>query len=235
SRLVGASAGYIGYEEGGQLTEAVRRRPYSVVLFDEIEKAHPEFQNLLLQVLEDGYLTDARGRRTDFRNTIIVMTSNLGAERMTTKAGKIGFAAGEELHDAKAEFEEVRSDVLNKLEESFRPEFLNRVDKVVVFDPLTSDEIKQIVELHIGDLQTRLGDRKLKVELAPAALDYLAVKGYNPKYGARPVRRVITEKVEDELAGMLLDGKFKNGDTILIGYSKKDDALTFKKKAGVRK
>ncbi|MDD3066660.1 MAG: ATP-dependent Clp protease ATP-binding subunit [Candidatus Gracilibacteria bacterium] len=235
SRLVGASAGYIGYEEGGQLTEAVRRRPYSVVLFDEIEKAHPEFQNLLLQVLEDGYLTDARGRRTDFRNTIIVMTSNLGAERMTTKAGKIGFAAGEELHDAKAEFEEVRSDVLNKLEESFRPEFLNRVDKVVVFDPLTSDEIKQIVELHIGDLQTRLSDRKLKVELAPAALDYLAVKGYNPKYGARPVRRVITEKVEDELAGMLLDGKFKNGDTILIGYSKKDDALTFKKKAGLRK
>ncbi|MFH0776698.1 MAG: ATP-dependent Clp protease ATP-binding subunit [Patescibacteria group bacterium] len=230
SRLVGATAGYVGYEEGGELTEKVRRRPYSVVLFDEIEKAHHDFQNLLLQILEDGYLTDARGRRTDFRNTIIVMTSNIGAERMTTQAGKIGFAVGSELSDAKAEFEEVKTDVLNKLEETFRPEFLNRVDKVVVFEPLTSDEIKEIVKLHLADLEKRLADKKIKLELNAAALDYLARKSYNPKYGARPVRRAITEKIEDEVAGLLLDGKFKNGDTILIGFDKKADELTFKKK-----
>ncbi len=235
SRLVGATAGYVGYEEGGQLTEAVRRRPYSVVLFDEVEKAHHDFQNLLLQILEDGYLTDARGRRTDFRNTIIVMTSNIGAERMTTKAGAIGFAAGSELKNAKAEFEEVKSDVLNKLEESFRPEFLNRVDKVVVFEPLTHEEITEIVKLHIADLEERLEDKKIKLDLAPAALDYLAEKSYNPKYGARPVRRAITEKIEDELAGLILDGKFKNGDTIAIGFSKKEGELTFKKKGKSRK
>ncbi len=230
SRLTGATAGYIGYEEGGQLTEAVRRRPYSVVLFDEVEKAHSDFQNLLLQILEDGYLTDARGRRTDFRNTIVVMTSNIGAERMTTQAGKIGFAVGSELCDAKAEFEEVRSDVLNKLEESFRPEFLNRVDKVVVFEPLTHSEIKKIVELHLGDLEKRLAEKKIKLELNEAALDYLAEKSYNPKYGARPVRRAITEKIEDELAGMILDGKFKNGDVIQVEFSKKAGELSFKKK-----
>ena len=231
SRLVGATAGYVGYEEGGELTEKVRRRPYSVVLFDEVEKAHHDFQNLLLQILEDGYLTDARGRRTDFRNTIIVMTSNIGAERMTTQAGKIGFAVGSELRDAKAEFEEVKSDVLNKLEESFRPEFLNRVDKVVVFEPLTSDEIKQIVKLHLSDLEERLKEKNIKLELNTAALDYLAEKSYNPKYGARPVRRAITERIEDELAGLLLDGKFKDGDTVAIGFSKKARELTFKKRA----
>jgi ATP-dependent Clp protease ATP-binding subunit ClpC len=235
SRLVGASAGYVGYEEGGQLTEAVRRRPYSVVLFDEVEKAHPEFQNLLLQVLEDGYLTDAKGRRTDFRNTIIVMTSNLGAERMTTKAGKIGFASGSQLRDAKAEFDEVRSDVLNKLEESFRPEFLNRVDKVIVFDPLTNDEIKEIVKLHFGDLQKRLAERKIALELTSAALEYLAEKSYDPRYGARPVRRTITEKIEDELAGLILDNEFKAGDTVEIGFNKKAGELTFKKKMSKKK
>jgi len=230
SRLVGATAGYVGYEEGGQLTEAVRRRPYSVVLFDEIEKAHPDFQNLLLQILEDGYLTDARGRRTDFRNTIIVMTSNIGAERMTTQAGKIGFAVGAELRDAKAEFEDVKSDVLNILEEGFRPEFLNRVDKVIVFEPLTHPEIKEIVKLHFGDLEKRLQERKLKLELSSTALDYLAEKSYDPKYGARPVRRAITERIEDELAGLILDGKFKDGDTIEVVFSKKAGELSFKKK-----
>lgn len=234
SRLIGATAGYVGYEEGGQLTEAVRRRPYSVVLFDEIEKAHTDFQNLLLQVLEDGYLTDARGRRTDFRNTIIVMTSNIGAEKMTTKAGKIGFAVGNELKNAKADFDEVRSDVLNKLEESFRPEFLNRVDKVTVFDPLTHKDIKEIVKLHFSDLQERLAEKKITLDLAPAALEYLAEKSYNPKYGARPVRRTITEKVEDELAGLILDEEFGPGDTVVVGFVKKNNELTFKKKAKKR-
>jgi ATP-dependent Clp protease ATP-binding subunit ClpC len=235
SRLIGASAGYVGYEEGGQLTEAVRRRPYSVVLFDEVEKAHPDFQNLLLQVLEDGYLTDARGRRTDFRNTIIVMTSNIGAESMTNKAGKIGFATGSELRDAKAEFEEVRLDVLNSLEENFRPEFLNRVDKVVVFDPLTHPDITKIVKLHLGDLEERLKEKKIKLDMNQVALNYLAEKSYNPKYGARPVRRAITEKIEDELAGLILDGKFKSGDTVMINFSKRAGELTFKKKAKKRK
>ncbi len=234
SRLVGATAGYVGYEEGGELTEKVRRRPYSVVLFDEVEKAHHDFQNLLLQILEDGHLTDARGRRTDFRNTIVVMTSNIGAERMTTQAGKIGFAVGSELRDAKAEFEEVKADVLNKLEETFRPEFLNRVDKVVVFEPLTSAEIKEIVKLHLADLEKRLGERKIKIELTASALDYLAQKSYNPRYGARPVRRAITEKIEDELAGMILDGKFKNGDTVKVDFNKKAAELTFKKKARIK-
>jgi len=230
SRLIGATAGYVGYEEGGELTEKVRRRPYSVVLFDEVEKAHHDFQNLLLQILEDGYLTDARGRRTDFRNTIIVMTSNIGAEKMTTQAGKIGFAIGSELRDAKAEFEELKSDVLNKLEESFRPEFLNRVDKIVVFEPLTSLEIKEIVKLHLADLEKRLSEKKIKLELDTAALDYLAQKSYNPKYGARPVRRAITEKIEDKLAGEILDGKFKNGDRIAISFVQKSGELSFKRK-----
>ena len=231
SRLIGTTAGYVGYEEGGQLTEAVRRRPYSVVLFDEVEKAHSEFQNLLLQILEDGYLTDARGRRTDFRNTVIVMTSNIGAEKMTTKAGKIGFADGSDLKNAKADFEDVKSDVLNRLEESFRPEFLNRVDKVVVFDPLTHANIKEIVQLNFADLQERLKDKKLNLELAPAALEYLAKKSYDPRYGARPVRRTITEKIEDELAGLMLDDEFKAGDTVQIGFNKKEEELTFKRKA----
>ncbi len=230
SRLTGTTAGYIGYEEGGQLTEQVRRRPYSVVLFDEIEKAHHDLQNLLLQVLEDGYLTDGRGRRIDFRNTIIVMTSNIGAERMTSQAGKIGFAATQgEIKDAKVEFEEVKMDVLNKLEEGFRPEFLNRVDRVIVFEPLTHSQIKEIVTLHFSDLQTRLSEKKIKLELLPAALEYLATKSYNPKYGARPVRRAITEKVEDELASRILDNEFGAGDTVRIGFDKKSDELTFKK------
>lgn len=230
SRLTGTTAGYIGYEEGGQLTEQVRRRPYSVVLFDEVEKAHRDFQNILLQVLEDGYLTDGKGRRTDFRNTIVVMTSNIGAERMTSKAGKIGFAVTrDEVRDAKAEFDEVKADVLNKLEENFRPEFLNRVDRVVVFDPLTHAQIKEIVTLHFKDLQKRLTEKDLKLELAPAALEYLAEKSYDPKYGARPVRRTLTEKIEDELASRILDNEFGEGSTIKIGFDKKTKELTFKK------
>jgi ATP-dependent Clp protease ATP-binding subunit ClpC len=230
SRLIGATAGYVGYEEGGQLTERVRRRPYSVVLFDEIEKAHKDMQNLLLQILEDGELTDGKGRRTDFRNTIIVMTSNLGAEKMTTEAGKIGFAASTtEASAAKEKFDEIKNDVLNRLEEHFRPEFLNRVDRVVVFEPLTHEQIKQIVELHLADLNTRLTDKELALTLTPAALDHLAAKSYDPRYGARPVRRAVTERVEDELATLLLDEKFKAGDAIKIDYDKKADTLTFKK------
>jgi ATP-dependent Clp protease ATP-binding subunit ClpC len=230
SRLVGATAGYVGYEDGGELTEKVRRKPYSVILFDEIEKAHSDFQNLLLQILEDGYLTDARGRRTDFRNAVIVMTSNIGAERMTTASGKIGFAiGGTALRDAKAEFEEVRTDVLDKLEESFRPEFLNRVDKVVVFDPLTKLEIEKIVELHFADLAKRLQEKQIGLRLNKSALGFLTERSYNPKYGARPVRRAITDLVEDELAGLILDGGFVAGDVVSVGFVKGKNELSFKK------
>lgn len=231
SRLTGAPAGYVGYEEGGQLTEKVRRKPYSVVLFDEIEKGHKDFQSLLLQVLEDGYLTDGKGRKTDFRNTIIVMTSNIGAEKMTSKAGPIGFAMQkDEIADAKKEFEEVKTEVLNRLEESFRPEFLNRVDRVIVFEPLTHEQIKSIVKLHVTDLAKRISEKQIQLELTDNALDFLAEKSYDPRYGARPVRRTLTERVEDEVAGRILDAEFKPGDTISVDFDKKAGELTFKKK-----
>lgn len=229
SRLVGTTAGYIGYEEGGDLTEQVRRKPYSVVLFDELEKAHPSFQNLLLQVLEDGYLTDAKGRRIDFRNTIIVMTSNLGAEKMTQIASQIGFATSNQLKDAKTKFSAIRSDVLNKLEEHFRPEFLNRVDRVVVFDPLTKTEIEKIVAINLADLEARLTDKKIKLHLTKPALTFLSEKSYDAKFGARPVRRTLTELVEDELAEAFLEQKFQNGDTISLDLNKTKRLLTFKK------
>ena len=233
SRLTGTSAGYVGYEEGGQLTEKVRRKPYSVVLFDEIEKAHPDFQNLLLQILEDGQLTDGKGRRVDFRNTIIVMTSNVGAHLLTHSAAPIGFAAtAADTKKAQHDFEEVKSEVLNKLEESFKPEFLNRVDKVIVFDPLTHAEVTRIVELHVDDINTRLKEKELKIELTKSALEFLATKSYDPKYGARPVRRQMTNRVEDSLAGLLLDGTFKKGDTIIIDMLKTREELSFKRKKG---
>lgn len=236
ARLTGAPAGYVGYEEGGQLTEKVRRRPYSVVLFDEVEKAHKDFQNILLQILEDGQLTDGKGRKTDFRNTIIVMTSNIGAERMTSKAGPIGFATSSvEVADAKKEFEHVKTDVLNRLEESFKPEFLNRVDRVIVFEPLTHDEIKSIVTLHFTDLAKRVAEKGITLTLADEALDYLAEKSYDPRYGARPVRRTLTERIEDELAGRMLDGEYKSGDTVIVGFEKKSGELTFKKTRNNRK
>ena len=228
SRLVGSTAGYVGYEEGGQLTEQVRRRPYSVVLFDEIEKAHYDMQNLLLQILEDGQLTDGKGRKTDFRNTIIVMTSNIGADRMTKTAGSIGFAVEkDEVDQVKAEFDEVKADVLNRLEETFRPEFLNRIDRVVVFEPLTREQIEQIVQLNIADLSVRLKDKEITIELAPEALSFLADRSYDPRYGARPARRAITELVEDELASRLLDAEVKHGDCVQIGFDKKGKVLTF--------
>jgi len=217
SRLVGATAGYVGYEDGGQLTEAVRRKPYSVILFDEIEKAHPDVFNLLLQILEDGELTDAKGRKVDFRNTIIIMTSNIGAKLLTDKAAPIGFASDRsELEAAEKDFEHVRGDIMKELKDHFRPEFLNRVDKVVVFHPLTNGNIKQIVKLHLGYLDKRLDAKGLKLEVTDGALDVLSEKGYDPKYGARPVRRAIQNYVEDPLTEKFLDGKFKSGDTVKI-------------------
>ena len=228
SRLVGTTAGYVGYEDGGQLTEAVRRKPYAVVLFDEIEKAHPDVFNLLLQILEDGKLTDSKGRAIDFKNTIIVLTSNIGAKKLTDKAGAIGFhLQKEELLAAEQDYEALKSDVLAELKDHFRPEFLNRLDKTVVFRALTHENIKEIVKLHINTLQERLKSKRLTLELTPDALELMAKLSYDPQYGARPVRRKVQELIEDQLTQKFLDNEFAEGDTIKI--VKKDDKIELEK------
>lgn len=228
SRLVGATAGYVGYDDGGQLTEAVRRRPHSVILFDEVEKAHQEVMNLLLQILEDGMLTDAKGRHIDFRNAIVVMTSNIGARQLTESAAPVGFSLrSDELKRAEENFESRKEDVLKELRDHFRPEFLNRVDKTIVFHPLTHNHIKSIVKLLLCDLEKRLEDRKIHLQLSPSGLDLLARLSYDPDYGARPARRVIQDRVEDVLVEKLLDGEFVDGDTVKL--SAKGNVLTFSK------
>lgn len=228
SRLVGATAGYVGYEEGGQLTEAVRSKPYSVILFDEIEKAHPEVFNLLLQILEDGELTDAKGRKINFKNTIIIMTSNIGAEKLTEKAAPMGFnVKSAELKEAEKDYEAMKEDILSSLKEKFRPEFLNRIDKIIVFHALTHESIKRIVELHIGYLQERLAHRKISIDLTPSGLEFLAEKGYDPAFGARPVRRAIQEYVEDPLTQKLIDGEIKEGDMVKV--AKKGDGVVLER------
>ncbi len=217
SRLIGATAGYIGYDDGGQLTEAVRRKPYSVILFDEIEKAHPDVFNLLLQILEDGELSDSKGRKVDFKNTIIILTSNIGAKRLTEKAATIGFGtSGDKLEKAEHDFDEVKGEILNDLKDHFRPEFLNRIDKTIVFQALTSANIKEIVKLHLNILQKRLGSKDIKLVPTQGAIESLAKAGYDPKYGARPVRRALQELIEDPLTHKFLDGEFKEGDTVKI-------------------
>ncbi len=234
SRLVGATAGYVGYEEGGQLTEAVRRKPYSVILFDEIEKAHPEFFNILLQVLEDGYLTDAKGKKVDFRNAIIIMTSNLGAKALTAEAVKIGFnLSDDKLKQAEEDFNIKKEQVLKELKDYFRPEFLNRVDKVVVFKPLTNQMIQDIVKLQLTELDERLKEKKITIETTPEAVKLLAQLSYKPEYGARPVRRKIQDLIEDPLAERILDGEFKEGMQIVIDKAKDKDEFTFGEKKKV--
>ena len=217
SRLTGTTAGYVGYDDGGSLTETVRRRPYSVVLFDEIEKAHPDVFNMLLQILEDGILTDGKGRRVDFRNTIIVMTSNIGAARLTEKAGPIGFAtAKEDLKVAENAYSSLKDEVMGELKDYFRPEFINRVDKIVMFNPLTHDNVKEIVKLTLNKLQSRLNDKNITLQTLPQALDYLATESYDEKYGARPARRKIQDLVQDPLTTMLLDGTIVEGDVVQL-------------------
>jgi len=224
SRLVGATAGYVGYDDGGQLTEAVRRKPYSIILFDEIEKAHPDVFNLLLQILEDGELTDAKGRKVDFKNTIIVMTSNIGAKKLTDKAAPIGFASSApESERAEADFKDMQKQIMGDLKSHFRPEFLNRVDKVVIFHALKHNDIKEIVRLNLNYLQKRLDHKKLKLVSSPGAIEALSHLGFDPKYGARPVRRAIQDYIEDPLTAKFLDGDFKEGDTIRI--VKKGDSV----------
>ncbi|MGH2594329.1 MAG: ATP-dependent Clp protease ATP-binding subunit [Anaerolineae bacterium] len=216
ARLVGAPPGYVGYDDAGQLTEAIRRRPYSIVVFDEIEKAHPETFNMLLQIMEEGHLTDARGRKVDFRNTIVVLTSNIGAE-MIQRQTALGFAVKrqEDKEEALA-YEEMRRKLTDALKRAFRPEFINRLDSVIVFRALTRDEIKEIVGLELAKVEARLGERRIKIKATDAARTFLADKGYDQEYGARPLRRVIQNEVEDRLSDGFLSGKFKEGDTVLI-------------------
>lgn len=217
SRLTGTTAGYVGYDDGGQLTEMIRRKPYSVVLFDEIEKAHPDVMNMLLQILEDGCLTDGKGRKVDFKNTIVILTTNIGARQLTESAGPIGFTLeADELKRAEQAFEDRKNDILKELKDQFRPEFINRLDKIIVFHPLNHNHLRQIVKLLISDLETRLKEKNISLELSPGALDFLAKESYDPDYGARPARRVIQDKIEDVLAEKLLDGEFKEGDKIKL-------------------
>ncbi len=226
SRLVGSPPGYVGYEEGGQLTEKVRRKPYSVVLFDEIEKAHPDVFNILLQILDDGVLTDAQGRRVNFRNTVIIMTSNVGA-RTITEPKRLGFAAGDA--DKAKSYEEMKNNVMSELKRTFRPEFLNRIDEIIVFHPLDEEHIKKIVGLLTDMLANRLKQNNIDFELTEAAKAFLAQKGFDPVYGARPLKRAIQSMVEDRLAEEMLEGRIKAGDRVKVDL--KDGELVVVRKA----
>jgi ATP-dependent Clp protease ATP-binding subunit ClpC len=223
SRMIGAPPGYVGYEEGGTLTEAVRRKPYSVILFDEIEKAHPDVFNILLQILEDGRLTDSKGHVVDFKNTVVIMTSNIG-QREIVQQGPIGFMARE---DREANYEKMRDMVLSQMKKEFRPEFLNRIDEIIVFHPLTDNELKEIAGLIISDLQKQVADRKMKLEVSDAVKEKVIKEGYEPKYGARPLRRAVQHLLENPLSNEIIAGKFKDGDTVIADI--KEDKVVFEK------
>jgi ATP-dependent Clp protease ATP-binding subunit ClpC len=228
SRLIGAPPGYVGYEEGGQLTEAVRRRPYRVILLDEIEKAHPEVFNTLLQVMDDGRLTDGQGRTVDFKNTVIILTSNTGVEYIK-REGPIGFATPQNATKAQRQsYENMKDQVLAEVRKTFRPEFLNRLDDIIVFHELTREQIGDIVEIMLKDLQNRLSERKLKLELTKSAKNWLADTGYDPTFGARPLRRAIERYLENPLSSKILSGEYKEGDTIVVDLV--DDELDFHRK-----
>ena len=226
SRLFGAPPGYVGYDEGGQLTEKVRRRPFSVVLFDEIEKAHPDIFNSLLQVLEDGRLTDSQGRTVDFKNTVIIMTTNLGTRDISKSLG-LGFANSD---DEQTNYDRMKGKVNDELKTHFRPEFLNRIDDVIVFHQLTKDQIVQIVDLMIKNLDDRLQAKDMGIELTPAAKDLLAARGYDPLLGARPLRRTIQREIEDALSERILFGELKAGEIVVVDAEGEgaDAVFTFK-------
>ena len=228
SRLIGSPPGYVGYDEGGQLTEAVRRRPYRVILLDEIEKANPEVFNSLLQVLDDGRMTDGHGRTVDFKNTVIIMTSNAGVE-LIKRESAIGFSTKKDMAKAqKSNYEEMKEKVMIEVKKTFRPEFLNRLDEIIVFHELNEEQLRQVVDLLAKELQKRLAERKLSVEITEKAKSWLAKEGYDPVYGARPLRRALEKYVENPLAVKVLGGEFKEGDTIVVDTG--DDGLTFTKK-----
>jgi ATP-dependent Clp protease ATP-binding subunit ClpC len=214
ARLIGAPPGYVGYDEAGQLTERVRRNPYSVLLFDEIEKAHPDIFNLLLQVLDDGRLTDGQGRTVDFRNTVVIMTSNIGSEFLASKSGALGFVApgADGFGDEKA----LRDRVMGKLRENMRPEFINRIDEIVLFRKLDRDQLRQIVRVLLRATQTRLAPRDVTLTVTDAAVEWIADHGYEPEFGARPLRRVIQREVDDRIADLLVSGAIDDGGAIHV-------------------
>ena len=220
SRLVGSPPGYVGYDEGGQLTEKVRRKPYSVVLFDEIEKAHPDVFNMLLQILDDGFLTDSQGRRVDFRNCVIIMTSNVGARLITDKISSLGFSVAEENGDQreKNENEKIRKEVMGELKKTFKPEFLNRIDEIVVFNRLNKDDIREIAERLLSGLKERVKSLEISITFDSSAIDAIADEGFDPVYGARPLRRAIQSKIEDELSEQMLGGKVQAGSSYVCVY-----------------
>jgi len=219
SRLVGSPPGYVGFEEGGQLTEKVRRNPYSVVLFDEIEKAHPDVFNMLLQILEDGILTDSQGRRVDFKNTVIIMTSNVGARKLTEKKISFGFT------ESNSNDTNVKEAALTELKSTFRPEFLNRVDDIIVFSKLKREEIEEIAEKMLQNLAKRLENLNISFSWEKSVKEILAEKGFDEIYGARPLRREIQSRIEDALSEKILDSSIKNGDNVLCRFA--DDNFEF--------
>ena len=223
SKLIGSPPGYVGYEEGGYLTEKVRRKPYSVVLFDEIEKAHPDVFNILLQILEDGRLTDSQGRTVDFKNTVIIMTSNVGARLITDKQNNsLGFSTEEEKEKS---FEKIKDDVMGELKKMFRPEFLNRVDDIIVFNKLTPEDIEKIAFNMLDNLKNRLAGLDIDISFTENAVKEIAKQGYDEDYGARPLRRAIRSKIEDVLSEEILEGKISKDKAITCDY--KDNSFTF--------
>ena len=225
SRLVGAPPGYVGYEDGGQLTEKIRRKPYSVILLDEIEKAHPDVFNMLLQVLDDGFLTDSLGRKIDFTNSVIIMTSNIGVKKIQDFGSGVGFGT-----TAKKEQENSANDktIMNSLRKKFAPEFLNRIDEIVIFNHLTIENIHSIIDIELEKLLDRVSELGYSVKISKKAKDFLCEKGYDKKYGARPLKRTIQKYIEDLIASEILDSKINTGDTISLDYIKGDENLKIK-------
>jgi ATP-dependent Clp protease ATP-binding subunit ClpC len=227
SRLIGSPPGYVGYEEGGQLSEQVRRRPYSVILFDEVEKAHPDVMNLLLQILEEGMVTDSMGRKIDFRNTIIILTSNVGASTIKRQS-TLGFNA---MNADEGDFETMKEKIIEEAKRAFKPEFLNRLDELVVFHMLEKPDLSRIIDLEISKLAKRLKDKSITIELTESSRDLLIAKGYDPSYGARPMRRAVERFLEDPLAEALLRGDVKSGDHVEVIRRDNSEELLFQSHA----
>ena len=226
SKLIGSPPGYVGYDEGGQLTEKIRRRPYSVVLFDEIEKAHPDVLNILLQILGDGRVTDSQGRTVDFKNAVIIMTSNLGARIITGGATAMGFGQSDD-NKAQQDYENIKTAVMNELKNTFRPEFINRLDDIIVFRKLSEEDVEQIADRMLKTLGKRINEMEIDVTFEPSVAKTIAKHGFDPVYGARPIRRAIQSEIEDRLSEKILEGEVRPGDSISVSY---DDELTINKK-----
>ena len=226
SKIIGSPPGYVGFDEGGGLTEKIRRKPYSIILFDEIEKAHPDVLNILLQILDDGRLTDSHGRTVNFKNCIIIMTSNIGARLITDKK-TLGFSSKEN-NQTEKEYENIKKEVMLELKKGFRPEFINRIDEIIVFHKLTEEELGQIVDIMIEQIKIKISERNIKLEIDKTAKELIIKKGTDINYGARPLRRAIQNMLEDKLAEEILDGNLKSGDTAKI--TAKDDEIQIKVK-----